>query len=392
MFYKRKIYSDLLAHAQSPLVTVLTGMRRTGKTTLIKQLLLDNPNRNSLYLDLQRPDNRELFEQKNYEAVREALIARGLSPDEPMVVALDEIQLAPECPSIIKYLSDHYQIKFVVTGSSSYYLKNLFSESLSGRKKIFELFPLDFGEFLTFKEITFSAVNWQKKQFDNSEYDRLSFYYEEYLHFGGFPQIVLAQSEAEKRDILLDIVSSYVNLDIRSLADFADERNLYSLAKLLAGRVGNKVEFSKLSRMTGLSRHTVSNYVSFFEKTYLVKTVPVYTKSVDREIVKSRKLYFCDTGLANILAELSSGAQFENTLYNQLARLGQVQYFTLKKGREIDFVLDRTLALEAKETPTKADIASLDKTASIAGLAEFRLVGRYASPKFANYIWAGSIH
>src|SRR3990167_902197 len=109
MFYQRKVYSELLNHAQTPLVTVLTGMRRTGKTTLIQQLLLDLPAKNSLYLDLQRPDNRELFDQKNYEAVREAFIARGLSPDEPMVVALDEIQLAPECPSIIKYLSDHYQ-------------------------------------------------------------------------------------------------------------------------------------------------------------------------------------------------------------------------------------------------------------------------------------------
>ena len=391
MVYPRKIYPDLFSHAQTSFVTVLTGMRRTGKTTLIQQLLADLSNKNSLYLDLQRPDNRELFEQKNYDVIKEAFIARGLVADTPMVVALDEIQLAPQSPSAIKYLSDHYKIKFIVAGSSSYYLKNLFSESLSGRKKLFELSPLGFGEFLTFKEISYTAIDWEKTKFDLMEFNRLSGFYEEYLRFGGFPQVVLAKSDAEKRDILADIMSSYVNIDIRSLADFSDERNLYSLAKLLAARVGNRVEYSNLSRLTGLSRPTVTNYVQFFEKTYLVKTIGVYTKSVDREIVKSRKLYFCDTGLANILAELSGGAQFENTLFNQLAKSGQVQYYALKTGQEIDFVFNENLAIEAKETSIEADLSYLTRMASTAQISDFRLVGRYQSPKFTDYIWAGSI-
>lgn len=391
MFYTRKIYPELLAHAQTPYVTVLTGMRRTGKTTLIQQLLIDLKNKNSLYLDLQRPDNRELFDEKNYDAIREAFIARGLSTDQPMIVALDEIQLAPESPSTIKYLSDHYKIKFIVTGSSSYYLKNLFSESLSGRKKLFELYPLTFGEFLTFKEIPYSQTNWQESKFNNLEYARLSANYEEYIRFGGFPQVALAKSEAEKRDILSDIMSSYVNIDIRSLADFSDERNLYSLAKILAQRAGNRIEYSNLSRLTGLSRPTVTNYVQFFEKTYLIRTIGVYTKSVDREIVKARKLYFCDTGLANTLAELSSGAQFENTLFNQLARVGKIQYYALKTGQEIDFILDGKLGIEAKETPVEVDLSHLAHIASTARISNFKLVGRHQSPKFTNYVWAGSI-
>ncbi|OGV97397.1 ATPase [Microgenomates group bacterium RBG_16_45_19] len=391
MFYPRKIYSDLLAHAQTPVVTVITGMRRTGKTTLVTQLLLDIPIKNSLNIDLQRPDNRELFHQKNYEAIRESFIAQGLVPDKPMVVVLDEIQLVKDSPSAIKYLTDHYGIKFIVTGSSSFYLKNLFSESLSGRKKIFELFPLDFREFLTFKGIPFAKADWEDGQFNNLEYNRLASYYEEYVRFGGFPQVVLAKSEAEKRDFLLDIMSSYVNIDIRSLADFSDERNLYALAKLLAGRVGSRVEYSKISSLMGLSRPTITNYISFFEKTYLINTVPVYTRIIDREIVKSRKLYFCDTGLANTLAEISGGAQFENTLFNQLTRMGQVQYYALKTGHEIDFVLDSRLAIEAKETPIEEDLTHLIRMAEIAGIQSLRLVGRHQSPKFNKYAWAGSI-
>lgn len=391
MFYTRKIYPELLSHAQLPAVTVLTGMRRTGKTTLILQILADIPIKNSLYLDLQRPDNRELFEQKNYEVIRDSFIARGLSPNQPMVIVLDEIQLAPDSPSAIKYLSDHHSIKFIVTGSSSYYLKNLFSESLSGRKKIFELYPLDFGEFLTFKEIPYHADNWKEKTFNSPEHSRLFSYYEEYIRFGGFPQVVLAQEEQQKHDILLDIMSSYVNIDIRTLADFSDERNLYSLAKLLACRVGSRVEYTKLASLTGLSRPTVTNYISFFEKTYLITTVPVYTRNIDREIVKARKLYFCDTGLANTLAELSGGAQFENTLFNQLARMDHVQYFALKTGHEIDFILGTHLAIEAKETPIEGDLIRLSQMAEKAGIVNFKLVGRYKSPRFTEYAWAGSL-
>lgn len=391
MVFPRKIYPQLLSHSQSPLVTVLTGMRRTGKTTLVKLLLADIPNKNSLYFDLERPDNRELFQQKNYEAIYEAFIARGLSKDQPLVVALDEIQLAPDCPSAIKYLTDHRHVKFIVTGSSSYYLKNLFSESLSGRKKTFELWPLDFSEFLIFKNVKSAVSDWAKKPFDKFEHSRLSSYYEEYIRFGGFPQVVLAGSQAEKKDLLSDILSSYVNIDIRSLADFSDERNLYALAKLLAARVGSRLEYSALSRLIGLSRPTVTNYILFFEKTYLINTVSVFTKSANREIVKSRKLYFCDTGLANSLAELSAGAQFENTVFNQLSRIGALQYYALKGGHEIDFILNHKLALEAKETPTANDLTTLSRLAVNSGLSDFRLVGRHLSPRFDDYIWGGSI-
>ena len=126
MIYSRKIYSELLKHSKTPQVTVLTGMRRTGKTTLIKKLLSDLPNKNSIFLDFQRLDIREIFQEKNYEAIRNHLISQKLYPKN-MIVAIDEIQLMPDATSAIKYLHDHYVIKFIITGSSSYYLKILFS-------------------------------------------------------------------------------------------------------------------------------------------------------------------------------------------------------------------------------------------------------------------------
>jgi hypothetical protein len=390
MFINRKIYPELLKHAKTPLVTVLTGMRRTGKTTLVKQLLLDLENKNSIFLDFQRLDIRELFEEKNYEAIRNNLLSQNLSPKN-MIVAIDEMQLAPDAPSAIKYLYDHYGIKFIVTGSSSYYLKNLFSESLSGRKKIFELYPLDFGEFLAFKNIRVRSGDWKNDAFNTLEYNRLSSYYEEFILFGGFPQVVLVENEADKRDNLKDILSSYISIDIKTLADFSDERTVYALIKLLANRVGSKLDYSKLSRLIGVSRTTVKNYVSFFEKTYLLRTIGVFTRNTDREIVKARKLYFCDTGLVNILSEISSGAQFENTVFNQLAGVGQVQYYSLKNGNEIDYILDEKLALESKETPIEDDARKLEAISKIAKVNLCFLIGRHKSPKFKRFIWGGSI-
>ena len=137
MFYQRNIFLELKEHLEVKQVTVLTGMRRTGKTTLVKQLIEISPIRQKIYFDLERIDNRELFSEKNYDNIILALTQRGILFSEKVLIAIDEIQLVPNLPSVIKYLYDTYDIKFLLTGSSSYYLKNRFNESLAGRKKIF---------------------------------------------------------------------------------------------------------------------------------------------------------------------------------------------------------------------------------------------------------------
>lgn len=392
MFYTRKIYNSLKSHLTKKPITVLTGMRRVGKTTLVKQLLSEIPSKNKVYFDLERMDNRDLFSERNYEAIISAFNQRGLNFGKKLYVAIDEIQLSKNITSVLKYLYDNYDIKFIVTGSSSFYTKNFFGESLAGRKKIFELFPLDFGEFLTFKSISFKVSDkiWQGK-FQTAEYERLKSYYEDYIAFGGFPEVVLAKTRQEKNDLLSDIISSYINIDVASLSDFREQKSFYDLTKLLAGRVASRLDYTKLSRLSGLSRPTVINYLEFLEKTYLIIRVPVFTKNLDREIVKAKKLYFCDNGLMNILAQASSGIQFENAVFNQLHHYGELNYYALKTGQEIDFILDKRMALEAKETPTQGDIKNLSTLSDVAGLKNFCLIGRLASPKFKDYIWAGDI-
>lgn len=391
MIYRRKIYDTIKEHLEKSQITILTGMRRTGKTTLIRQLLSEIPSSNILYLDLENISNRELFSEKNYDNILLALQQRGLRLDEAMFVALDEIQLHPSAASVLKYLYDHYRIKFLVTGSSSYYLKNLFTESLAGRKTLFEIFPLDFGEFLTFKGVSFLDRDFRESRFSAPEYERLCAYYEEFIRWGGFPEVVLEPNESHKRRLLEDIISSYVNIDISTLADFRKDAQVYALIKMLASRVGTRLDYAKLSRLVGIGNITAQNYIDFFEKTYLIARVPVFSSNADREIVKAKKLYFSDTGLANILADLSSGAQFENAVFTQLRHRGTLQYYALKNGREIDFVLDGALALEAKETPLETDGSALRELSERAGIASPRLVGRHASLSYGDYVWGGEI-
>ena len=390
-YKERLIYNGLKDHLSKRQITVITGLRRTGKTTLIRKLLAETENGNKAYFDLERVDNRELFSEKNYENIISALTSRGLDFRKKTLIAIDEVQLLPGIVSVIKYLYDNYPIKFIVTGSSSYYIKNLFSESLSGRKKVFELFTLSFGEFLIFKDIKFSASKTLNKKFISAEYERLKKYYEEFIRYGGFPEVVLAKNISDKKDIVNDILSSYLNIDIKNISDIRDQKNLHNLLKMLAKRAGTRLDYSKLSSLTGISRPSVYNYIDLLENTFVITRVPVLSKNPDREIVKAPKIFINDNGLLNQLAEVSSGVQFENAVFNQLKFYGKLQYYSLKSGKEIDFILNEKTAIEVKETATEQDLTQIKNLSKNINISIQMIVSRYPSPTFNDFVWGGDL-
>ena len=152
---QRSIFPALKESLSDKRVVVITGMRRVGKTTTLRWLLDQLPSTNKIYLDLERMDQRAVFQESNYDLVLNYLRNRGLDITLPMTVALDEIQNAPNLPSVVKYLHDNHPIKFLLTGSSLYYLKHYFTESMAGRKVVYEMQPLRFGEFLDFRRVTY---------------------------------------------------------------------------------------------------------------------------------------------------------------------------------------------------------------------------------------------
>jgi predicted AAA+ superfamily ATPase len=263
---------------------------------------------------------------------------------------------------------------------------------MAGRKKIFEIYPLDFGEYLTFNNIKFKPLS-DLNSLENYEfeYDRLQLKYDDYCTYGGFPGVVLELNLDKKQDILQDIISSYINIDLTQIADIRKISEIRDLLKLLSARIGSKIDILKIANTVNLSRQTVENYIYLLENTYIIKTIPVYSLNADREIVKARKVYFLDNGIATQFAELSSGSKFENAVFNQLHHFGEVNYYQLKTGQEIDFLIDKKIAFEVKETPQPIDYKKLMNLAKNINIEKGFVIGKNISKQFDNFIWGGMI-
>lgn len=391
----RNLFSSLLKHLKTKQATVITGMRRTGKTTCLKMLLNNIESNNKIYIDLKSISNRLIFEEYNYDNIfKQLLLLYNLSKDEKIYLAIDEIQYVKNLTGIVKYLYDNYNIKFLLTGSSSYYIKNLFSESLSGRKKIFVLNTLDFGEFLIFKNITLPESDFLKNKFSKNLYEKLKLLYSEFLEYGGFPDVVLTDNVVEKKDILNDILDSYLMIDIKNFVDFQDASNIYKLIKVISSRVSNKLDYTKIANTLNISKTTVANYIELFESTFFLTRVDVLSNNSDKEIIKRQKLYLNDNGLLNILADVPSGAKFENLIFTQLRTKGEINYYSLKTGREIDFVFNKNISFEVKETSDTLDLYKLSKLSENLKISKNYMI--YLNPnkislENKNYIWGGDI-
>lgn len=376
MYKKRKLLDILVKHLDVREAIVVTGFRRVGKTVLIKHIYDQLATKNKIFLDMESPVNQRAFSDENYDNVKAFLGRLGIDFNRRAYVFLDEIQSVRNLPSVVKYLYDHSEIKFYLTGSSSFYLKNWFSESMAGRKFLFELYPLDFEEFLHFKEVKVKPA---------AGYELLSALYDEYLVYGGFPGVVLKQSAEEKLLQLDDILGSYFKLDVQTLANFRDNQKLKDLLFLLSSRVGSKPEINKLAENLGVSRQTVSGYLDFFEQTYLIHYLRPISGSKDVQIKHMPKIYFGDTGLLNRVAQVSRGQLFENKVLNQLftrlsyeGKLGQfrenIGYYQKKSGAEIDFILEGKTAYEAKIRGGGFDVKKLQRTAVKLGIIDCQVV------------------
>jgi predicted AAA+ superfamily ATPase len=268
-------------------------------------------------------------------------------------------------------------------------------ESLSARKIVFELMPLTFREFLAIKSVKYIPPPLETRGlpgvvFDAFAHATLAPLYDEYIEFGAFPAVALSDTIARKRRMLDVIYSSYNNLDVKQLADFKSVSDLKKLISLLAVRVGSRVNIDELAKVVGLSRPTVMNHLAFLEQTYLVRLLPAFSSSPSVRERIPKKVYFVDTGIANINADLSGGAKFENTVCHQLQSRGQICFSSA--GGEIDFILSRNkkhFALEAKETPVDNHLKELSRRAAKIQMDSFALIGKNPSAKFNHYVWGG---
>lgn len=363
MDHRRRIYTSLEAELETKEMVVITGMRRVGKTTALNHLYGLVKSSNKVMLDLENPLHRKIFEEENYDAVWNNLEVFGIVRTIKAYIFIDEVQNLPELSRVVKYLYDHADVKFVLTGSSSYYLRNLFPESLAGRKMVFELFPLSFGEFLEFKgvkRVFWRAFRDKVNHKNRVGYEKLVAYYDEFMEFGGFPGVVLEKNRERKKALLLEIFTSYFEKDVKNLADFKDISKLRDLILLLIPRVGSKIEIVKLASNLGVSRETIYNYLAFLEQTYFVTLLPKYSTGADRQAAGSKKLFLCDAGMVNVLGRVSQGQLFEQSVCQNIRTVGKLTYYSKGEGSEIDFIVD-ACALEVKWTASLQDTANLER-------------------------------
>jgi predicted AAA+ superfamily ATPase len=350
------------------------------------------PGKNKIYLDLERIENRLIFKQSTNREMELFLETMGVDVTKKCTIALDEIQLLPEIVSVMKYWYDTYRTKFIVTGSSSFYLKNRFSESLAGRKQIFELTPLSFDEFLRFKGIEVDK-KFSFYSYLEGFYNLYKSHYNEFIRFGGFPEVTLIGKTASKKAMLQDILNAYIDMDVKILSDYSLNDELYRLIRLLSARVGSKMDASKLASVAGINRNKIANYLNLFEQTYFLTKLTPFSNNTDKEISQQPKYYFSDSGLLNLMEEQETGKIFENTVINQFMRLNKsVNYYQKKSGQEIDLIWKENCAVEIKTTVTQSDAALLSSRSKSLGLKKQILVGlNPAGNNFKNFVWGGNV-
>lgn len=390
-FKKRAIFTEIIRYIEHKNALVITGMRQVGKTTLLRQVFDSLGEKPKLWFDLDNPLDQKIFEEIEYRNIYKRLLKMAgvlsdgaLPKKERIYVFIDEIQNFPEITKIIKYLIDHYNVKFLVTGSSNFYLKNLFPESLSGRKFLFTLNPLSFGEYLYFRDL----INFEDMASENKkpkldlesktivDFKKFEVDYEEYIQYGGFPEVVLTGDTDLKIQVLKNIFASFFEKDLKILAHYTDIRELRDLILLLVPRVGSMLDITKLASELGVSRQKIYDYLEFLQGTFFIRLLPKFSKSIDRSIAGGRKVYFSDTGILKVIGNVNDAQLFENVIVNQLAAYGELAFYLQKNKAEVDIILDKKIALEVKLNGTNRNLEKVRRLAAALTLKEAFIVSK----------------
>ena len=348
MHIKRAIKQQINEHISRPEITLIVGPRQVGKTTLIteigKELKLQEKKILNFNLDIE--DDFELFSTQS-KFVNRLKLELG---DEKGFVFIDEVQRKENAGRFFKGIYDmKLPYKFILTGSGSVELKEKISESLAGRKQLFEMLPVSFLEFLDYK----TNYNYSDKlpQFIKANDPKLSYLLDEYLHFGGYPRVITADTLERKRLEMQEIYASYLEKDIIQLLKIQKTESFSKLLTLLASQLGNGVNIVELSNTLGIDSDTVKSYLWYLEKTYIVQVCTPFYSNIRSELTKTPIVYFRDLGMRNYAQNrfsyfdinVEGGHLFENFVLNHLGNsFGHldptINYWRTKDGAEIDFI------------------------------------------------------
>ena len=317
---KRDLLHELLAAAREyPVVTVL-GPRQSGKTTLAQSAFADKP-----YRSLEDPDVRLLAQED----------PRGFLADLSGGTVLDEVQRVPNLLSYIQGMVDKNKRagQFILTGSHQPEVHQAISQSLAGRTALLTLLPFSFQELRHYRK-KWTAFDLIVK--------------------GTFPRLHDKRLQADR--FFNGYIQTYLERDIRSLIHLKDMRRFQQFLTLLAGRVGQIINYTSLANDVGVSSMTIKDWVSVLSASFIVFELPPYFENISKRVIKSPKLFFVDPGLAAHLAGIHTvqqverdplrGGLFENLVVAEVlkrqTRHGLVPslfFYRDSHGNEVDLVV-----------------------------------------------------
>lgn len=329
MLITRKIKKSLQNSLFKGKVVILYGARQVGKTTLVKSIIKEYPEK-SLYLNCDEIDVRQALTDKTSTELKSFIGDRRL-------VVIDEAQRVKNIGLTLKLLIDNFpEVQIIATGSSSFELSGQIKEPLTGRKTEFFLYPFSVGELSQVKSTL--------------ELNRLL---EDLLVFGSYPGAIFAGVEREK--IVRELATSYSYKDVLAYQDIRNPELLEKLLQALALQVGSEVSYTELAQLLGVNKVTIESYIRILEQAYIIFRVGPFSRNIRNELKKKRKIYFCDLGLRNALINnfnpislrTDIGALWENFLIverlkrnSNLGVSNNIYFWRTTDGKEIDYIED----------------------------------------------------
>jgi len=356
-YFNRYITAKLISIFKKSQIIILIGSRQVGKTYISKNYLENyiNDRAKGLYYNFENSADLEAWQ--SIEHLEKHLAQANLTLNDKLFFVIDEFHYLKNATKMFKLIYDVYpNIKILATGSSSIEIQKHLKESLAGRKKVYNVYPLSFEEYLQAikKDELWNKLdsrNALQAQINNLNENYLS----DYLLFGGYPRIAdnYQGNKETKKEELYEIYSSYIQKDIKSLIGGENILAYNNLVKLLAAQIGNLLNINEISETLKMPRYEIEKYLTILEQTHIIKRALPYFKNKRKEITKMPKIYFTDLGLVNMISanfgdlqtRSNLGAIIENYCFNQLQYFvsvsDQVFFWRTLEGAEVDFVWQR---------------------------------------------------
>ena len=356
---ERSILKEIESKIKLPHVVVLTGLRRSGKSTLLRQLIKKHYKDEDFYYINFEDERLFNFPAGEFNKLYEALVSLY---GKKKTFFLDEIQNVTNFETFIRRLYEE-GFKFFITGSSATLLSKELGTKLTGRHVDIIVRPFSFLEFLELREFKLEKEAIYKTELKVE----IKKYFEEYLINGGMPEYLVYKDS----ELLTKVYEDTVLKDIavrHKIDNVVVLRNLYSI---LISNFANKFSFNSLKKVTDInSVNTIKKFIHYLEETYFAKTINKFDYSLKKQIVNDKKVYIIDNGFISVLSKKltkDKGWLLENLVFNSLSKDNDVFYYFDKS--ECDFLLVKN------KTVTKAiqvcyDLNEDNKEREISGLKE----------------------